>query len=325
MENDMIDAVIPAHKKDIDTLDLCIDGIRDNVKDIRRIIVVSKEKLTDNAEFYCEEDFPFSLKDVGEIVGFHRKTFNYYGGLIQTTAALVIPDLERDVLVCDADTIFLKPTEFIDGDLAMYNVSYDVAPHITAHPYFEHFEKLIPGLTKQTQYSGICHHMLIQSDILKEMFDKVETTHKMPFWKADISVTLQDYKSLNPKPPHAEAPLLFTTYELYFNYLIKYHPNRCRIRKQKSILAYKGRMGVDGEEVHNIGSRTNLNGNIQIIPKKEESEFKFNSFKDSCAYIAKRCKELEWDAVTFQNHTRVGSENHKKSCLDEINEILKRK
>ena len=43
----MIDVVIPAHKKDIDTLDLCIDGIRKNVKDVRRIIVVSKEKLTD--------------------------------------------------------------------------------------------------------------------------------------------------------------------------------------------------------------------------------------------------------------------------------------
>ena len=55
----MIDVVIPAHKKDVDTLDLCIDGIRNNVKDVRRIIVVSKDKLTDNQEFYSEEDFQF--------------------------------------------------------------------------------------------------------------------------------------------------------------------------------------------------------------------------------------------------------------------------
>ena len=319
----MIDVIIPTHKKDIDTLDLCIDGIRNNVKDVRRIIVVSKDKLTDNAEFYCEEDFPFSFKDVGNIVGFHKKTFNYYGGLIQTTSALVIPDLERDVLVCDSDTIFLKDTEFItEDDIALYNVSYDVPSHVTLHPYYEHMEKLIPGLVKQTNYSGICHHMIIQKDILQEMFDKVEEIHNMPFWKADIMVTLEDYKSLNPKPAHPDAPLLMTTYELYFNYVLKYHPDRIALMKKNSILAYKGKMGVEGEEVHDVGSRTNLNGNIRILDKEEENTFKFDSFKESCEHISKRCNELGYDAVTFQNHTRVGHLNHWDSCEEEIDEIL---
>ena len=74
-----------------------------------------------------KRDFPFSFEDVGKIVGFHNKTFNYYGGLIQTTSALVIPDLADNVLVCDADTIFLTPTTFVDDDnIAHYNVSYDI-------------------------------------------------------------------------------------------------------------------------------------------------------------------------------------------------------
>ena len=315
----MIDVVIPAHKKDIDTLDLCIAGIRKNVKNVRRIIVVSKEKLTDEAEFYCEENFPFSFEDVGNIVGFHRKTFNYYGGLIQTTSALVIPDLLRDVLVCDADTIFLKETEFVNkDDIALYNASYDIPSHVTLHPYLEHMEKLIPGLNKQTRFSGICHHMLIQKDILQEMFDKVEKIHKMPFWKADISVTLQDYKSLRPKPTHDKAPLLFTTYELYFNYILKYHKDRIAIRPQNSILAYKGRMGVKGEIIHNFPSRTNLGGNKQILPIEEERGYSFASFKESCTHISNRCAELGWDAVTFQNHTRIGSDAHATACQEEI-------
>jgi len=321
----MIDVVIPAHKKDTDTLDLCIEGIRTNVKDVRRIIVVSKEKLTDKAEYYCEKDFPFSFEDVGNIVGFHKKTFNYYGGLIQTTCALVIPDLERDVLICDADTIFLTPTEFItQDDIALYNASYDIGPRVTRHPYIEHMRKLIPGLTKQTQYSGICHHMLIQKDILREMFERVEEIHKMPFWKADISVTLEDYECLPvPKPPHDKVTLLFTTYELYFNYVLKYHPERVEIRPRKSILAYKGRMGVSGEEVHNIGSRTNLQGNVRVLSADEERKFSFPSFAESCAYISRRCAQQGWDAVTFQNHTRIGSGQHAKVCVEEINEILK--
>ena len=316
----MIDVVIPAHKKDVDTLDLCIDGIRKNVKNVRRIIVVSKEKLTNKAEFYSEEKFPFSFKDVGDIVGFHVKTFNYFGGLIQTTSPLVIPDLERDVLVCDSDTIFLKETEFVNkDDIALY-----IPSHITQHPYLEHMEKLIPGLTKQTIYSGISHHMLIQKDILKEMFERVEKLHNMPFWKADISVTQQEYRCIpSPKPTHDKLPLLFTTYELYFNYVLKYHPERVALRPQKSILAYKGRMGVLGEEEHSVGSRTNLFGDVNILPREEEKAFSFQNFKDSCEHISKRCAEAGWDAVTFQNHTRVGHISHCDSLSKEVNEILK--
>ena len=325
----MIDAIIPAHRKDIDTLDLCIDGIRNNVKDIRRIIVVSKERLTNKAEFYSEEDFPFSIEDVGDIVGFHNRTCKYFGGTLQMTAPFVIPDLENDILTCDSDTVFLNKVEFIDSNnTALYNVSYDIPSGITSHPYLEHCDKLIPGLTKQTEYSGICHHTLIQKDILQEIFDRVQDYHGDPFWKANLLVTLQPYKSLthpsqmkNGKPSHADCPLLITTYEFYFNYVMKYHADRCKIRKLKQILGYKGRMGVEGEDSHTIGSRTNLQGNIRILAEKEESRFQFDSFKDSCAYIANRCRELGWGAVTFQNHTRIGTQKDRLRHEKEIYEI----
>ena len=117
------------------------------------------------------------------------------------------------------------------------------------------------------------------------------------------------------------APLLMTTYELYFNYVLKYHSDRIRLRKQNSILAYKGKMGVKGEEIHGVGSRTNLKGNIQILDHEEENLFKFDSFKESCKYISKRCSELGYDAVTFQNHTRIGHLNHWDLCEKEIDEI----
>ena len=55
----MIDVVIPAHKKDLATLEYAIDGIRKNIADVRRIIVVSKEKYTDKAEWFDEALYPF--------------------------------------------------------------------------------------------------------------------------------------------------------------------------------------------------------------------------------------------------------------------------
>ena len=319
----MIDVVIPSHEKDRDTLDFCIDHIRENVKDVDRIIVVSKDRLTDNAEFYSEADFPFSFEDVAKIIGWHRKTFNYFGSLIQTTSALVIPDLHRDVLVCDSDTIFLKETEFVnENDIALYNVSYDLPPSVHSHPYLEHMSKLYPGLEKQSQYSGICHHMLIQKDILQEMFDEAENIHKMPFWKADISVTLDNYKSFKGARD-GNAPLLMTTYELYFNYVMKYHKDRIAIRKQKSILSYKGTLGYKGEDLQNVGSRTNLDGDIQILDPELEKTFQFDSAKEAIANTINYLKETSWDAVTFQNHQRIGSQNHHANCREEIERIRK--
>ncbi len=319
----MIDVVIPSHEKDKETLDLCIQGVKENIQDVRRIIVVSKNKMTDNAEWISEETFPFTIKDVGDTIGFHRKTFNYFGGLIQTTSALVLPDLCDNVLVLDSDTIFLTPKKFVDDENRVsFDVSYDVAAGVVDHPYYEHMEKLIPGLTKQTRYSGIVHHMLIQKDILQDMFNRVEEYHNKPFWKANLDVTLEDYRTWPNKGSHADAPLLLTTYELYFNYALKYFPDRVKIEPRKSILAYKGRMGVDGENIERVGSRTNLNGNVKVLPEHEENQFKFESFKDSCEHISKRCKELGYDTVTFQNHTRIGSSNHKTRCEVEIHEIL---
>jgi len=63
-----IDAVIPAHPKDLETLEYCIKGIKKNVKNIRRIIVVSKSKLTDNAEWFDEALYPFSYPEVAKLV-----------------------------------------------------------------------------------------------------------------------------------------------------------------------------------------------------------------------------------------------------------------
>lgn len=329
----MIDVIIPAHEKDIETLDICIEGIQNNVKDVRRIIVVSKDKLTDSAEFYPESNFSFSLEDVGNIVGFHNRTCKYYGGSLQMTAPLVIPDLERDILTCDSDTIFLNPVEFIDeDDNALYSVSYDIPSHINNHPYIEHCGKIIPELGKETKYSGICHHTLIQKDILQEIFNKVESHHGHPFWKSNLLVTLQPYKSLthpiqvkNGRPDHADCPLLITTYEFYFNYVMKYHSDRCKIRPLKQILGYKGRHGVVGEVSHSIGSRTNLNGNVFVLPEESEKHFHFSSFTDSCKHISQKCAELGWHTVTFQNHTRIGTTEDRKRHDREMYEICENK
>ena len=60
--SDPIDVVIPCLEKDLDTLPLCIRGIRENCAGIRKIIVVSEKQLTDAADWFNEAKYPFNKK-----------------------------------------------------------------------------------------------------------------------------------------------------------------------------------------------------------------------------------------------------------------------
>tara|TARA_R110000851_G_scaffold316061_1_gene478934 strand:- start:110 stop:1069 length:960 start_codon:yes stop_codon:yes gene_type:complete len=317
----MIDAVIPAHAKDVDTLDLCINGIKNNVIGIRNVYVVSREELTKNAIWIPESTFPFTLKEVGDLIGNHWRTCWYYAGLIQQTSAVVIPNLANNVLISDCDTVFIKPVHLVDPEgRSVFNVSYDVPGDVTFHPYFEYMEKLIPGLTKQTKFSGIVHHMPVQKDILEELIERAEKTHGKPFWEANIGVTLEDFKSVNTNS-HRDGQGMMSTYDLYFNYVYKYHPNKMVIRPLKSILAYKGCLGVKGLIETTAKSRTNLYGDVQILDPAEEKDFNFDTAKEAMEHITVRCRQLGWDAVTFQNHTRTGVDAHKQINAEYINNV----
>jgi len=327
----MIDVVIPAHEKDLDTLDLCIEKIRENVRNVNRILVLYNKKLTEKAEWYPESEVSFSIKDIGDIIGFGPHTPRYYVALLQHLVATEVEGLTENVLVNDSDTIHLTETEFVSpAGLCYFNVSYDVPRGMTHHPYVEGMMKFMPDVTKQTEYSGICHHMLLNREITKEITKYIEDLHGEVFWKAFLNVTSEKYKTLPNKPvgfsQHEKLTLLNAGgYENYFNYCLKNHPDKYKIRPLKSILAYKGRMGVEGEELHNIGSRTNLMGNVQIIPKEEEARYRFDNFAESCRFISRRCAELGWDAVTFQNHTRIGSSENKSNRSSEMKMLSKDK
>ena len=113
--------------------------------------------------------------------------------------------------------------------------------------------------------------------ILKDMMNKVEEKFKVPFWKAWINVTLENYRSCpqekNMKNKHEKGPGRATSYELYFNYAMKYFPDKVKIRKLNSIMAYKGFINVKGNNFKSSHlSRTNLKGNMQIVNPKLEKK-----------------------------------------------------
>jgi Family of unknown function (DUF6492) len=230
--NDPIDVVIPAANKDAFILTYCIKSIRKYVSNVRRIIVISKDYLAADAEWFDENSFPFSKADVAfylnkEDSSLAQKYLNerpsrvgwYFQQLLKLYATFVIPNISSNILIVDADVIFLKPVNFLSGGNAgLYNIGTECHT-----PYFDHATKLIPNFTKiYPEYSGVCHHMLFQRAVIEDLFQTVEDYNHIEFWKAFC---------LHVNPGYLKTSGA-SEYEIYFNFVFSKTP-QVEIRQLK--------------------------------------------------------------------------------------------
>ncbi|MFI0434183.1 MAG: DUF6492 family protein [Parachlamydiaceae bacterium] len=227
-----IDVVIVAHPKDIETLDLCIKGIKENCKRVRRVIVVSEKKLTDEAEWFDEKLYPFSLDDVMMAIakGDRKKGEKYFRHsnrgcgwflqqLLKLGAPFVIPHISSNVLVIDADTIFMNPVDFLNKRKGGLFAFSRIEPK---ERYLRHADRLLPDYKRvHTEVYSVCHHMLFQRAILEDLFDVVEKHHQVPFWVAFCSCV-----DLN------EDKVAASEYEIYFSFAFN-HTDQVGLRELK--------------------------------------------------------------------------------------------
>jgi hypothetical protein len=217
--SDPIDVIIPCTGKDKRTLELCIEGIKKHGKNIRRVIVISSKRLTKKAQWFDENLYPFSKSDIAYALFDSKKEAEEYinnpsnrlGWLYQQLLKFyvfdVIPGISANVLLLDADTIFLKPVSFIsEGGGGLLNTGTE-----NWEPYFIHAKKFLPGFKKLYKgFSGISHHMLIQKEIISDLFKIVETYHKNPLWKAFC-------KCIRKEDIYFSGA---SEYEIYFNFAL---------------------------------------------------------------------------------------------------------
>lgn len=216
----LFDIVIPVGPNDFTVVQEMVNYTKKNIIAFRNIFLVSSNPSISiiNCITIDENIFPFNKQYISSIIGDNKRSGWYLQQLIKLYAGSIIDNILNNYLVIDCDTFFLKPTMFFYDKLPLYN--YGTEYHL---PYFDQMIKLYPSFTKQTNNSGICHHMMFQQDILLSLFSLIEKYHNKVFYQVFLL-------SINPKDILNSGA---SEYEIYFNYLYIYHKNKFILRELK--------------------------------------------------------------------------------------------
>jgi FkbM family methyltransferase len=215
----LFDIVIPVGPNDKDIIYQQIDYTKKNIIGYRKIYLICYDPTIriDGCITVDEKIFPFTLETVSNIHGKLSRNGWYLQQLLKVYALTIIPDILERCLVIDSDTFFLKPTVFINDNKCLYNFGHEYH-----RPYFEHMLKLDEGLIKVDRTkSGICHHMMFEKKYINELVNRIEERHNDKFY----NVFLKTATDVNGSGA--------SEYEIYFNYMLKYHSNTIEIRKLK--------------------------------------------------------------------------------------------
>ena len=88
----LYDIVIPTTNKDLKTLEQCINQCKTHLK-FRRIIIISKEKYTDSAEWFNEKYYQFNIEDLKEYLGDHHRLGWYLQQLLKLYTFFTISNI----------------------------------------------------------------------------------------------------------------------------------------------------------------------------------------------------------------------------------------
>jgi hypothetical protein len=213
------DIVIPVGPNDKSIINEQIIYTQKNIIDYRNIyLIVCDPSITVEGCIIIDENiFPFNIDTVIKHHGKLNRNGWYLQQLLKLYAGKIIPNILEKYLVIDCDTFFLKPTTFVENNKCLYN--YSTEYH---RQYFNHMKKLDKNLTKiDKNKSGICHHMIFEKKYIDELISNIEKNHDDVFY----NIFLKTVADIDKKYAGASE------YEIYFNYMLKYNPDKIQIRK----------------------------------------------------------------------------------------------
>lgn len=203
---------------------------RKNVKGCKHVFIIAspacmqdvKERGSPpNVTVVSEDVFPFSVKDVQNVFGRsgpNKRDFWYLQQLMKLYTGKCIPGISDRYLVIDCDTLFLKPTTFIDKQNKLLFSTTKYESHI---PYYEHMQRVHPSLVHPRTSSAVVHHMMFDRVLLDKLFALVAS--RGPFWRVFLECVAPEHRDFSGA----------SEYELFYCFLHVHHPGSFRVRNLK--------------------------------------------------------------------------------------------
>lgn len=236
----MYDVLIPAGEKDFTKVRFAYDSIVKYIGGFKDVHCISNVKMPGSlrisgVQYHLDEDvidFDFSVFKgvIKDRTGWYRQQFVKW---FQTVTS-------DDYLVSESDNIYIKKVKlFKDGKpiFVLGNDQYHV-------PYYRFTEKLF-GFGREYPYSFINEIMLLKRDIINEFVASTGMT-KYGFF-AMIAAELNKTQERSG----------MSDYDLYGNYVTKYHKDMYEYDYVKFVNLSKFRPWTESEIKHEIDKRQN--------------------------------------------------------------------
>jgi hypothetical protein len=233
--SETIEVLFVVTKKDFDVLLLAIKYAIRNLDNfnLAKISIITPSldleelptaiyELSEKIQVYRDEEFINA-----ETIDALRSNFSARAGwYIQQILKLefVRNSTSGCVLVVDADTVLTKKRNWIDTR----NVQILMPSEEFHAPYYEAIEGL--GLKVDRRYSFVSHHMLYQKELLSKLLLDLA-------WRD--STEISEYLIANYSG-RVDSPISLD-YELYAQYLLASHPDKCKFEKWSNLPFSRGK------------------------------------------------------------------------------------
>jgi hypothetical protein len=185
-----IDVVMPTLDRDYEIVSKVIDSIRTNVRHpIGQIIIISPrskkiEKMCREKKCrWVHEDsvLPITIQNINiRVKGINRSGWIYQ----QLLKWGVVRYLKSEYfLISESDTVYARPCVFERNKKMIFACSSALC-HI---PYFYSYKRLF-GEKVLATHNLTSHHLLFRKKYIEEVKRKIESRHKMPWYKAIINI-----------------------------------------------------------------------------------------------------------------------------------------
>jgi hypothetical protein len=238
-----IEIMIPVAEKDIRNIPLCVCNLKKYcINPIQKITIIGANKLKNkipidpSLRWIDEETISPSLNDIElelKTSGYIYKSARwYFQQLLKLYAFRIINPSTNYILIHDSDIAFVKETIFVDEKhLALLACGYPFRWKLNTrkheipgkHMAAETAQKFLPEWAMIDAYSGMQHHILLERNIIEELFKKIEQYHQREFWQAFIN-------SIDRNRWHG-----ISEYVIYRHFALAHFPEKVRSRHINAI------------------------------------------------------------------------------------------